>query len=124
MRISDWSSDVCSSDLEPGRELHEPPGGALRLVLEVALSLLELGSWKLPRWHVEQALAARAAREAGWTVAPIRPPEFGELGMRLKNKLSSIALPHTLIRSTQEGVGELGHVMRTSVAPAYRGDPG
>src|SRR3546814_4380601 len=32
-------------EVEPGRELHEPPGGALRLVLEVALSLLERGSW-------------------------------------------------------------------------------
>src|SRR3546814_15387133 len=42
-------------EVEPGRELHEPPGGALRLVLEVALSLLERGSWTLPSWPVEQA---------------------------------------------------------------------
>src|SRR3546814_7591935 len=27
MRISDWSSDVCSSDLSPGRLLPAPPGG-------------------------------------------------------------------------------------------------
>src|SRR3546814_3785981 len=111
MRISDWSSDVCSSDLEPGRELHEPPGGALRLVLEVALSLLERGSWTLPSWHVEQALAARAARELGWTVAPIRPPESGELGLRLQNKLSS-----KVLQRSEEHTSELQSLMRISYA--------
>src|SRR3546814_11315550 len=124
MRISDWSSDVCSSDLEPGRELHEPPGGALRLVLEVALSLLERGSWTLPSWHVEQALAARAARELGWTVAPIRPPESGELGLRLQNKLSSKVLQNILIPSPLEGEAERDQVLRTLCDLADGGSPG
>src|SRR3546814_19838794 len=76
--------------VEPGRELHEPPGGALRLVLEVALSLLERGYWTIPSWHVEKALAARGARELGWEVAPLRPPEYGGLGLRVPTKQRTI----------------------------------
>src|SRR3546814_10238566 len=50
MRISDWSSDVCSSDLEgPGREgvgrvarVHDGQLGRESLVLEVGVERLEL----------------------------------------------------------------------------------
>src|SRR3546814_8612301 len=43
MRISDWSSDVCSSDLRP---LRDHPG---RAELEVILSLIR--SCRMPRGH-------------------------------------------------------------------------
>src|SRR3546814_3242797 len=100
------------------------PGGARRLVLEVALVPLERGSWTLPSWHVEQALAARAARELGWTVAPIRPPESGELGLRLQNKLSSKVLQNILIPSPLEGEAERDQVLRTLCDLADGGSPG
>src|SRR3546814_18937014 len=56
MRSSDWSSDVCSSDLEPAavRRLHRSPAIRERLQLRAALFLddaAELG--------IEAAMAAR-----------------------------------------------------------------
>src|SRR3546814_7404173 len=37
MRISDWSSDVCSSDLRPRRHLHPVRGAARRPVAAAAV---------------------------------------------------------------------------------------
>src|SRR3546814_10095095 len=43
MRISDWSSDVCSSDLPNTRFLlHQPAGGAMGTASDVAIQAKEI----------------------------------------------------------------------------------
>src|SRR3546814_6030713 len=41
MRISDWSSDVCSSDLQPRRARHDDSGDAALLDLPALASLVD-----------------------------------------------------------------------------------
>src|SRR3546814_13854685 len=41
MRISDWSSDVCSSDLSLGRQGHDGAGADARLALQLELSAVQ-----------------------------------------------------------------------------------
>src|SRR3546814_6705096 len=62
--------------------------------------------------------------QSGWTVAPIRPPESGELGLRLQNKLSSKVLQNILIPSPLEGEAERDQVLRTLCDLADGGSPG
>src|SRR3546814_9187210 len=42
VRISDWSSDVCSSDLEPENNVHL----TLEVFSEAAVPLIFIGNWK------------------------------------------------------------------------------
>src|SRR3546814_15902126 len=50
MRISDWSSDVCSSDLTIPDE-NEPPVGVVfwsfRIMVVIGFAMLGLGAWSL-----------------------------------------------------------------------------
>src|SRR3546814_1832211 len=55
MRISDWSSDVCSSDLEPafaGHHIKTGPPGFARAQVTVRL-------WMMPRASIEAARPSR-----------------------------------------------------------------
>src|SRR3546814_9676120 len=61
MRISDWSSDVCSSDL--------PPDARDRRLRRVLAALTRIRVGNLPR---ESELAA-APRLDAWTVLPVTP---------------------------------------------------
>src|SRR3546814_20418857 len=63
MRISDWSSDVCSSDLL-ARVLKD--GGELRFATDDASYL----GWALERLTVEPALAWQVAGPADWRHRP------------------------------------------------------
>src|SRR3546814_12758045 len=62
--------------------------------------------------------------QSGWTVAPIRLPESGELGLRLQNKLPSKALQNILIPSPLEGEAERDQVLRTLCDMADGGSTG
>src|SRR3546814_11047065 len=76
MRISDWSSDVCSSDLNPGRgrdrrRRDRPAAGRRRR--EAGLMRTRGLTWDHPRGY--NALAAAAATrtdgELGWDKQPL-----------------------------------------------------
>src|SRR3546814_11044913 len=97
MRISDWSSDVCSSDLTQAGRLQRPPQPALRLQpLRVAGGGLVMGhglvdcvcrNRKLAGEHRQEALAAFRvllqvdAAESGPPPAR-RDPESGKTACR------------------------------------------
>src|SRR3546814_3543619 len=76
MRISDWSSDVCSSDLGDNKALRDISAGALPIV-EPGTVLLE-GAYTPPRFRrlsIMPAAMARIAEEgrrrgARWAVVP------------------------------------------------------
>ncbi len=68
--------------LEPSDRVFDEPSGSQRLVIELALSLLERGLWTLPSWSVEQALAQRAKVECGWNIEPL-PTGTGNLRLKL-----------------------------------------
>ena len=54
----------------PAKYCGEPLDGPIKLVLELALSLLERGLWTQPSWQVEQRLAAHAEQALGWEIVP------------------------------------------------------
>src|SRR3546814_10650233 len=65
MRISDWSSDVCSSDLTSGLRSFRPPDGVARIIL--APDGDEAG-------HVAARAAAVRFKEMGIEVLGTSPP--------------------------------------------------
>src|SRR3546814_8490513 len=87
MRISDWSSDVCSSDLEPERQavLHARVRHAeARLA---ALGLPASGSQILPVVIGDNARTMRIAaalQTAGFDIRGIRPPTVPPGSARLR----------------------------------------
>src|SRR3546814_20681293 len=83
MRISDWSSDVCSSDLDPTIEV----SGAERRAIEddrlvrAARPLGEIGAWREQSAFL-RALAQQASSHAdhilaGTLAQPCGPPDSG-----------------------------------------------
>src|SRR3546814_14680564 len=66
MRISDWSSDVCSSDLRCGIDVAARKGAALARLAAVAAQIDAVGDAKqLLRWNRPLACRDRHERE-GW----------------------------------------------------------
>src|SRR3546814_11185386 len=96
MRISDWSSDVCSSDLAPGsgKRRHRDGHGGAQLHQRRAIPLLRR--------------AAGGGSAPGVPVA--RPAGQGARGRRLVAAGATAAAGHPLAR-TDEGVGGKKGVM-------------
>src|SRR3546814_7233190 len=66
MRISDWSSDVCSSDLNPFlARLHQPPQGPC-------------AAWRESVSHCRHASSSPRPREPGRLVAPAPPVPWAD----------------------------------------------
>lgn len=84
-------------DVEPGRRVHNVPGAALRVVLDVALALVGRGIWTLPSWRVEQLLAQRAREDLGWQVLAAPHPESGDLRLRLGNQIDPQERRHVFL---------------------------
>src|SRR3546814_16787101 len=61
MRISDWSSDVCSSDLQTFAESHERRLEAMRRLTRNVVREPD-GSWIIAPDHLDRAAAHEAAR--------------------------------------------------------------
>src|SRR3546814_19549313 len=91
MRISDWSSDVCSSDLEQRirrrQQLHEIAGAAFGARVRVVLQGIGVGAGVLrDRRHAEArlgqdegAVAAAGAGEIGRATWRARVCQYGEI---------------------------------------------
>lgn len=82
----------------PAKYCGEPLDGPIKLVLELALSLLERGLWTQPSWQVEQRLAAHAEQALGWEIVPATSAA-GDLRLRLRTRveaedLLNVHLPH------------------------------
>src|SRR3546814_20986719 len=66
MRISDWSSDVCSSDLNPFlARLHQPPRGPC-------------AAWRESVSHCRHASSSPRPREPGRLAAPAPPVPWAD----------------------------------------------
>src|SRR3546814_8176281 len=78
MRISDWSSDVCSSDLggsrEPSALRFASPDGEATMHADAVVFALGGGSW--PQLGSDGAWQG-ALRERGLDVAPLQPANCG-----------------------------------------------
>lgn len=111
-------------DVESGLRSYEPPDGAIRLVLEVALALMERGAWTLPSWRVEQALATRVAENLGWQVASVRPPGSGDLGLHLQTKIHPEMLNNVLVPTPLEGEADRNEILRVLCELADDDSPG
>src|SRR3546814_9952321 len=65
MRISDWSSDVCSSDLQVITKAPGPTDDIVGIMkdtrTDVVVSYLPVGSEMATKWYVEQVLEAGCA---------------------------------------------------------------
>src|SRR3546814_15192127 len=71
MRISDWSSDVCSSDLSRGTYIF-PPAASMRLITDViAFTYRELPKWNptnVCSYHLQEA-GATPVQELAYALA-------------------------------------------------------
>src|SRR3546814_3847248 len=101
MRISDWSSDVCSSDLIDGIEVGYPAPGGLRVVVDALSLALEegaigclLGASGCGKTTVLRAVAGFEPVQAGRIDVQGRrvaaagfslPPEQRSVGMMFQN---------------------------------------
>src|SRR3546814_8604832 len=99
MRISDWSSDVCSSDLVDGLLMNAPGGLA-----ESKRSIGENARPPLDRQIHERALAAFAAgrgsgqaKEGTAAFLAKRPPRWAE-GDRKSTRLTPVTNAHLVCR--------------------------
>src|SRR3546814_9994908 len=107
MRISDWSSDVCSSDLERLRP------GLDALVRDGALDGYDMAARYLPSAAVQRARQAKlpdaatlqAALDAALADSPFRADVFGEF-------IEDVATA----RRSEEHTSELKSLMRISYA--------
>lgn len=99
-------------DIEGARESYPAPEGAFRIALQVALALIERGSWTPPSWLVEKTLAARAFEELGWSVVPVSPPESGDLSLRLHGTLSAEDMRHVFLPSPLDNEADRAEVLR------------
>ncbi len=92
-------------NLEPSDNIFAAPTGSRRLVIELALSILERGLWTLPSWEVEQQLAQRATAECGWSIASL-PEGTGNLRLKLNTRVPANDLKNVLVLgSLDEGTG-------------------
>src|SRR3546814_2006800 len=120
MRISDWSSDVCSSDLllQVGNQL------ALVQVLRLLQQHLAVADYRVERRaqfvaHVREELALRLIGRIRFFLGPLQfllaLLEFGYVGIdrhRPAIRRPSLADPHR----SEEHTSELQPLMRTSYA--------
>src|SRR3546814_15868160 len=78
MRISDWSSDVCSSDLLPGRKPHAPeipPEGRVDQVHAMVRDIAPFGRGDGAAGQLPVHRVQHHEDEAGEHAGPIKPPE-------------------------------------------------
>lgn len=111
-------------DIEPGRASFEPPAPTLRMVLDIALALMERGPWTLPSWRVEQALAARASDVLDWKVVPVRPPDSGDLGLRLQSRVTDEQRKNLLVPAPLMDEVDKGQLLRRLCDLADENSPG
>src|SRR3546814_6128850 len=107
MRISDWSSDVCSSELQPPTALYGPPR---RPIFRREI----LAPFKRP--HADPALRSWPCYQAECRRISIcrRPPPFGSHPM-IQTGLSAPPPKRRAFRS-EEHTSELQSLMRISYA--------
>src|SRR3546814_7401269 len=89
MRISDWSSDVFSSDVEPSQDLVHAVGGRRRRMLDINVERLKIPAIIITHQHGRmhargqgppERLASRPAaarRNADFEARPVQPLQFG-----------------------------------------------
>src|SRR3546814_9615074 len=113
MRISDWSSDVCSSDLRPGAQaerVHHP--GAGRRLRDLPAEAARLGRRLGAR---EADLGAEEAAGIGgnpqWVARGEEPPSVG-----LADIGSKVAMTREVVGRSEEPTSELQSLMRISSA--------
>src|SRR3546814_7666968 len=112
MRISDWSSDVCSSDLTPGSTIGIPEAGAItdtRYAIGVGVTGFELDFWGRVRNLSEAARSqylATVQAERAFRLALIRDVASAYFASREADER---------IRS-EEHTSELQSLMRISYA--------
>src|SRR3546814_6626944 len=112
MRISDWSSDVCSSDLK-GHDLDRvgwlPPECLAKVVEDVA-TLFDLPAEVLP------ATSQDDAADGSWMIGAVDDSVFGQLAACPDiGERRDIAVEHARARS-EEHTSELQSLMRISYA--------
>src|SRR3546814_14182423 len=90
MRISDWSSDVCSSDLIAGAALDEAPGKALGKIAE---QWRHIGIVKRNGGGIEAVQRHQAARQDGIA---------SQIGRKTLSSFGQIALRTTKHRRPDE----------------------
>src|SRR3546814_10610555 len=124
MRISDWSSDVCSSDLKG--LLFSASGHAFLMYGKRGRSWVCLFDPVGPRkewpeliWRFIELASAHGGRAAFYQVRPQSLPVYLDAGLRaLKlGEYASVALPEfTLKGRSEEHTSELQSLMRISYA--------
>src|SRR3546814_2092130 len=120
MRISDWSSDVCSSDLILLRDGDE--GLEVLMVERTGSASYAAGKFVFPGGTVDAADAGHAGPEAALRVAAIRET-YEECGLLLADPVPVTVAPApdfaTLLQSagrSEEHTSELQSLMRISYA--------
>src|SRR3546814_2507071 len=121
MRISDWSSDVCSSDLKITRLTHHPHSGTYlptgSLLDENPGSTLSgnqhtvVVAWL---WLKQASVAARALGGATQADRPFYTGKIKAARFMLKEKL-----PDAVASRSEEHTSDLQSLMRTSYAVFY-----
>src|SRR3546814_5978065 len=81
MRISDWSSDVCSSDLDPPPDLPESVDLVGKAAVVTGVILLDVGKPAVDVAEARLDIAGRCGR-----VAPHALPEFRFLGRTIERE--------------------------------------
>src|SRR3546814_6529188 len=115
MRISDWSSDVCSSDLggsrEPSALRFATPDGEATMHADAVVFALGGGSW--PQLGSDGAWQG-ALRERGLDVAPLQPANCGfDIGWSEHFAGRHASAP---LKRSEEHTSELQSLMRISYA--------
>src|SRR3546814_7845390 len=124
MRISDWSSDVCSSDLPPQAGHWAWPGGfvAIDESLDVAAARLLRDKVGLDGAHLEQLYSFGAVdrdpRMRVITIAYLALLREDQMNAALRAGRAAIAAleGETVVARSEEHTSELQSIMRNSYA--------
>jgi len=99
----------------------EVPSGRQKELIQIALGLLERGTWTLPSWRVEQHLASLCAQDPGWVVQP-KGETSGSLGYEVSNPDPHPLFQHALVTGRLPGEGPAdADALWDSVPPEFRG---
>ena len=101
----------------------EPLDGPIKLVLGLALSLLERGLWTQPSWGVEQHLAAHAEQALGWEIVPATSAA-GDLRLRLRTRLEAADLLNVHLPYPVQGEVHIEDLVRPMRELIDAGSPG
>src|SRR3546814_18573956 len=104
MRISDWSSDVCSSDLPSATDDHQTfnaremaRGGGARMIAQSAFTPVELAK-QMQKLGLEPPALATAAARAKACGRPDAPPDPPDLVPRTGQAPAYVGPPQVVLR--------------------------